>query len=99
MGHATDTRSIVKARKNHYCSWCAEAIYTGQPYDTWRWYDGGDASTVKVHPECLEALDEVIKKEGGDYEFFAGDNPRGCSCGFSKGCKTCEDNAVNPHNK
>jgi hypothetical protein len=29
--------------------------------------------------------------EGFDYEFFPGENPRGCNCGHTHGCTTCAE--------
>ena len=42
-----------KARKPHRCMSCGEGIAVGETYVRWRCYDGGDASTNKMHPECL----------------------------------------------
>ncbi len=72
----TEVHLIKSARKRHMCSWCAEPIDVGNPYARYRWYSGSDVSTVKEHPECYEAMLEVIKKEGM-IEFMPGDYPRG----------------------
>ena len=40
-----------KARKPHRCMSCGEGIAVGETYVRWRCYDGGDASTNKMHPE------------------------------------------------
>lgn len=87
MGTSTESESIKAAKKNHRCSWCGQQIDTGQPYERWRWFDGGDASTVKVHPECCLAVDEWA--QAGGEEFSMGDSPRGCTCGFDKDCERC----------
>lgn len=42
----------LKARKVHRCMSCGEDIFVGDTYKRWRCYDNGDASTVKMHPEC-----------------------------------------------
>jgi len=89
MGHQNTTEHINKARTEHLCSWCNEKIKKGKPYSRWRWFDNGDTSVVKVHPECLEALNVVIAERRDCVEFNPGDNPRGCNCGFSKGCERC----------
>lgn len=91
MGHSTELQQVKAARKPHRCSWCAERIEVGAPYKRYRYFDGGDAGTVKLHPECSDILDETVREEGGDYEFHAGDNPRGCNCGHERGCLTCAE--------
>jgi hypothetical protein len=92
MGHATDLETIKAAKSAHRCSWCAERIDIGTTYMRYRYFNGGDAGTVKLHPECNAVLDKTIREEGGDYEFAPGDNPRGCNCGHSQGCETCAIN-------
>jgi hypothetical protein len=91
MGHATELQTIKAARSEHRCSWCAERIDIGTPYQRYRYYEGGDAGTVKLHPECNTALEETVREEGFDYEFFPGENPRGCNCGHTHGCTTCAE--------
>ena len=73
----TETENIKAAKKMHACSWCGETIEIGQPYARWRWYDSGDAVTVKAHPECRLAWDELASEEGGSVEVYPGENPRG----------------------
>lgn len=89
MGTATNVEHIAKARKTHGCSWCGERIEIDQPYSRWRWFDGGDASTVRVHPECNAALHDMSVELGESIEFFPGENPRGCYCGFDPACPKC----------
>lgn len=91
MGHSTELQSITAARSAHRCSWCAERIEVGAPYKRYRYFDGGDAGTVKLHPECNDILDETVREEGWDYEFHAGENPRGCNCGHMHGCERCAE--------
>lgn len=91
MGYSTELQSIAAARSAHRCSWCAERIDVGTPYKRYRYFDGGDACTVKLHPECSDILDETVSEEGGDYEFQSGDNPRGCNCGHDRSCVTCAE--------
>ena len=87
MGYATESRKIKSSRKKHMCDWCNTGIDVGTPYFRWRWYESGDACTVKSHPECLDACNEC------DYEdrIFSGENPRGCNCGHDKHCERCEE--------
>ena len=95
MGFATETETIVSAKKRHQCSWCAERIEIGETYLRYRWYNGSDASTVKMHPECISAMRELIKLEGGyEIEFGLGDNPRGCLCGHDRGCERCAEKSL-----
>lgn len=94
MGASTTVERVKVAKKAHTCSWCAERIDVGSTYSRYRYFDGGDAGTVKLHPECEEVLDECCREEGGSYEFYAGDNPRGCNCGYTNGCKKCAERAT-----
>lgn len=98
MGTMTETETINAARKQHRCDWCGECVEVGQPYKRWRWFDGGEAMTVRVHPECKDALDEAAHEEGGTIEFTPFDNPRGCNCGHSRGCDRCEARKAQTHN-
>jgi hypothetical protein len=90
MGYSTDPTHIKSAKTAHRCSWCDEHIEVGSEYTRYRYFDGGDAGTVKLHPECYVVMQETAREEGYDYEFLPGKNPRGCNCGFSHGCPTCE---------
>lgn len=57
MGEATTPIELV-ARKPHLCSICGETIRPGTTYRRWRWFDAGDATTIKVHPDCIAFFDE-----------------------------------------
>jgi hypothetical protein len=87
MGISTDIETIKSAKNHHRCSWCNGRIDAGTGYSRYRFYDGGDAGTVKLHPECFEASLDLERED----TFRPGDNPRGCSCGFSAGCENCAD--------
>lgn len=92
MATYTDVEEIKSARKKHRCDWCwFEPIEVGQPYRRWRMYDGGEASTVRVHPECDEARKEAQQRDPYFEEWMPGDNPRGCNCGFDRGCPRCAE--------
>ena len=91
MSEFSDITRVTTARKDHWCSWCNEKIDKGSSYNKWTWSDSGDVGGVKIHPECLAALKETMQTEGSPYEFAAGDNPRGCLCGFEKNCKRCAE--------
>lgn len=82
------TAQTHKARKTHRCSWCDQRINSGETYHRYRWFDGSDASTVKMHPECHEASDRLSKQQGGYIEFEPGEYTRGCTC--EAGCCECK---------
>jgi hypothetical protein len=90
----TGVEKIGKARRRRRCDWCGEFIEVGQPYSRWRYYDGADAGTARMHPECdaayLEwsALDDC-RDNGGEYDLHA--NRRGCICERNgDGCARCK---------
>lgn len=66
MPHVTQATSH-KAKKRHRCSWCGESILPGEEYYRYRYYDGPDASTVKMHLECKKDLDRSVDSQGGGY--------------------------------
>lgn len=68
--------SEYKARKLHKCSWCAERIEIGEEYTRYRYFSDGDAGTVKMHPECYDAMLEAASHEGGWIEWTPGDGER-----------------------
>jgi hypothetical protein len=71
MNYTTEETKHV-ARKRHRCSWCWQAIEPGEKYHRYRFYSGGDAGTVKMHPECMTAMLEEAAKWGGDFEWTPG---------------------------
>lgn len=95
VGSQTKTEFIKSARKNHRCSWCGESIGLLESYLRYRWYDGSDATTVKLHEECMDALDKDVA-ENGEVEFTPGDNRRGCNCQFCPECDYCLEKNLTP---
>lgn len=94
MGVSTQDQHIKAARKRHRCDWCGERIEIGDPYTRYRWFDSGDAGTVRMHPECNAAMnDEITLQGGGSIEFAPGDFPRGCNCDFDPDCLKCRARA------
>lgn len=88
--HTTDISHIKSAKKDHDCDWCGELICKGSPYSRYRWYEGGDAGTVKMHPECEKASEELSIELGEEIHFYPGENPRGCNCNFDRDCEKCK---------
>ena len=89
MATMTDTTEIKAVRKSHECSWCAERIEKGESYKRYRYFDNGDAGTVKMHIECYEASAELVAEYNEPIEFRPGDYPRGCWCDFDPECDKC----------
>ena len=38
----------------------------------YRFFNGGDAGTCKMHPECYEAMEQAAHEEGGWFEWIPG---------------------------
>ncbi len=94
----SDVETVKAAKKRHRCSWCAEGIEAGETYKRYRWFGDDGPMTVKMHPECYDAMLELSQEWGEDIEFHEGDNPRGCNCGHSRGCDRCEARKAQTHN-
>ncbi len=71
-----EERTVKAARKAHRCIWCGEPIVIGAPYTYERSIFEGDPQSHHWHPECLDAMREVIHAEGGECEFTPYDNER-----------------------
>ncbi len=61
-----------KAKKQYQCDWCCQRIEIGDAYSRYRFYDGGEASTMRMHPECFDAAQDFAHEEGGFCEFVSG---------------------------
>jgi hypothetical protein len=61
-----------KARKRHRCDWCWQFIEPGAVYSRYRFYNDGEAGTVKMHPECHDAMQEEAREAGGFIEWTPG---------------------------
>lgn len=67
---------IRKARREHVCTYCGEAIEIGTRYPRWASYDDGRAFTNKMHPECLDAAREDAYHDGSfEYTPYNSDRP------------------------
>lgn len=95
MGYSINETHITAARKRHLCDWCLEAIQPGEPYERWRYVEGGDIGNCKAHLECVEAMNEMAKDYGYPIEFTRGENPRGCICGHDPHCDRCKERKNN----
>lgn len=71
MAHCTEAETH-KAKKVHQCEWCWQRIEIGEQYMRYRFFDGGEAGTVKAHPECYDAIQEYAREEGGYIEWTPG---------------------------
>ena len=70
-------KSVAKSRKRRRCTWCAEIIETGQPYESYRFADSGDVGHVILHPECMVAQLEMGRREKYGFTWSPGDFKRG----------------------
>ena len=71
MTHCTEVETH-KARKTHRCEWCWQRIGSGEQYKRYRFYDGGDVGTIKMHLECYDAMQGESVEEGGYIEWTPG---------------------------
>ena len=69
--HMTEVETH-KARKAHRCDWCWQRIDEGTEYKRYRYFDGGEAATIKMHPECIGAMQEEAAHWGGYFEWTPG---------------------------
>lgn len=88
MSSATTPQLIKAAKKNHVCDWCNTKIDAGESYKRYRWFGNGDAYTVKMHPECYEASDDLMKIDPQELQEGWGDFKRGCYCCDGE-CERC----------
>lgn len=70
--YAQTEPETYKAKKRHRCEWCWQFIEPGERYKRYRWFDGGEASTVKMHDECYGAMQDAAAEEGGYIEWTPG---------------------------
>jgi hypothetical protein len=71
MSHVTEATTQA-AKKPYRCSWCWQGIAVGEQYTRYRFFDGGDAGTVRAHPECYGAIQDLAREEGGWCEWTPG---------------------------
>ena len=73
---ASTTPETLKARKTHCCTWCYEHIEIGETYTRYCWFDRECVGTVKMHPECLSAMQDMANDEGGNIVWTPGEFER-----------------------
>lgn len=66
---ATETH---QAQKRHRCDWCWQFVEVGEEYKRYRSFYQGNAGTVRMHPECYDAMQDAIIEEGGWLEWTPG---------------------------
>lgn len=71
-GRMSEVESVKAAKKIHRCDWCWGFVRTGDSYQRYRCYSYGEASTVRLHPECYEAMIDAADEEGGWIEWTPG---------------------------
>ncbi len=71
MSHSTEP-TIQRALKQHRCTWCWQFIDQGEQYKRYRFFDCGDAGTVKMHLECFDAMQDEARECGGFFEWTPG---------------------------
>jgi hypothetical protein len=71
-------QQIKAAKKPHRCTWCGELIKKGEPYEKQVGTHDGDFYTNKIHPECVEGMNDVDWRDY-DYEFEPCSHLRGTS--------------------
>lgn len=75
-GRTTETETIRAARGRHYCDWCGQGVERGESYKRYRAFGNDGAGTVKMHPECYDAMQDEVTAEGGWIEWVFGENER-----------------------
>jgi len=71
MSHTTEP-TTHSAIKRHRCGWCWQFIEPSEQYTRYRFFDGGDVGTVKMHPECFQAMQNEAAEWGGYFEWTPG---------------------------
>ena len=66
------TPETHKARKQHRCSWCCQFVSIGETYTRYRFAHQGDAGTIRMHPECFDAMQEEANEAGEWFEWTPG---------------------------
>lgn len=73
MSDITTLRAEIRKLALHLrCDWCWQAVEIGRPYRRYRVFAQGEASTMREHPECYEAMCEAAEEEGGWIEWTPG---------------------------
>lgn len=68
---------VRKARKEHDCIWCSEAIPKGTAYKHEQSIYDGSFQNQHWHPECLDASREYMRKyHENDFTPWENDRPK-----------------------
>lgn len=70
----TTRKQLVKALKEHKCTWCSEPIVKNETYAKWKSADGS-WFTSKMHQECCDAFHEDCA-DSWDFTYTPFDNER-----------------------
>lgn len=81
--------TTIKTRKGYRCLWCWEHMPKGSEVKRWACFDGGSASTVRMHDECYEAMLRWYTHWDDELP-IPGTYPRGCCC-EDRECKDCKE--------
>lgn len=71
------TGSTPKARKEHRCEWCGQAILVGEKHELNEGRREGGWFRARLHIECQNAWNEWTRRWGDDCEFDAHQMQRG----------------------
>lgn len=72
------------------CDWCARMIEKGSEAWTYAYTDCNKIFTVRMHPECHQAMDQAFREKIllADDTWTPGDFKRGCVC--TGACERCD---------
>lgn len=79
----------IKTRKRFNCHWCWGSMPKGSEVKRWACFDGGSASTVRMHTECYDAMRRWETPYDEELP-IPGTFPRGCCC-EDKACNDCQE--------
>ena len=70
---------LHRCRKSLACDWCGEQILVGLAYFRWAVFDSEskiDNGPMRMHPECMTAMDMAAAENGGPIEWSIGSKER-----------------------
>ena len=75
MSYVLMSESTPKARKQHRCIWCGEAIEVGETYRHEISIFDGNWQNHKWHLECDKDAQEYLKDNGPEFEAYESPRP------------------------